>query len=188
MRFWAVPFLIVTCLLPSVVLARGVAPREVVLHPKDVPNNALVTAQTHPVPGYGVCSRGYQSLFGSGFGGTQGLYSAAYRCPSSTTAAQLFPQFLASYKGNYDRPKWDFKLLPALRVGHQHGAWFNAGLPGAVDISGKAIRTKTITVVFQRDDFLALLQVTYVGETLRTAEQSASHLAHIMNRHIVSGR
>lgn len=188
MRFRIVPFLIVTCLLPRVAVAQGAAARQVVLRPKDVANNAPVKAQTHAVPGYGACSTGYQSLFGSGLGGAQALYSAAYQCPSSATAVQLFPAFASWYEQHYDRQKWRFKLLPALRVGHRHAAWFNADLAGTADIYGKSVKANTITVVFQRDNFLALLQVTYVGETLRTAERSASRLGHIMNRHVVSGR
>lgn len=102
---------------------KGAAARQVVLRPKDVPNNALVRAQTHAMSGYGACSTG-----------------------------------------------------------------FNASLAGTVDIYGKAVKANTITVVFQRDNVLTLLQVTYLGETRRTAEGNARRLGHIMNRHIVSGR
>ncbi|MGH2448885.1 MAG: hypothetical protein ACRDFS_09845 [Chloroflexota bacterium] len=188
MRVWVVPFLMAICLIPEAAFANGVTARQVVLQPKDVPTNVLVKSQTHAVAGYGACSSGYQSLFGSGLNGPQALSSIAYRCPSAAGAAQLFSAFASWYEKYYDRQKWDFKLLPDLPVGQQHAAWFNAGLPGTVDIYGKAGKADSITVVFQRDNFLVFLQVTYVGETLRKAEHSASLLGHIMNRHITSGQ
>lgn len=129
------PLLIVASLIPHMVLVQGVTAGQVVLQPKDVPAHAQIKSETHAIQGYGTCSSAYQSLYGSGLGGSEALVSVAYRCPSATDAAQLFPAFASFYEQYYGRPKWRYQLLPALKVGHSHSAWLNVGLPGTVHTS-----------------------------------------------------
>jgi hypothetical protein len=129
-------------------------------------------------------------VFGSGLslGGGEAPFSVAYQCPSTATAAQLFPAFASYYEQYYNRKQWHYKQLSTPKAGAQHAAWLNRGLPGVTSSSGKAVKAGTITLVFQRENFLALLQVSYVGETFQAAERTTSRLGHTMNRHIVLGR
>lgn len=175
-------------LAPTNAGAQGITARQVVLQQKDLPHNPLVKAQTHSIEGYGPCGSAYQSNFGSGLtlGGGQTIYSAAYQCPSPDVAAQQFPGFAAFYEQYYHHSGWHYALLPTLKAGAHHAAWFNRGKLGATDMSGHAIQTSQITLVFQRDDFIVFLQVSYVGESLSAAEHTTERLGHLMNRRIVS--
>lgn len=174
-------------LAPGHVEAQGITARQVVLQQKDLPQNVLVRAQTHKIKGYGPCTSGYQSVFGSGLGGTQAVDSFAYQCPSADVAAQQYTSFASFYEQYYHRSGWHFALLPDLRAGAQHAAWFNRGNLGADDMNGHATQSSQITLVFQRDAFIVFLQITFEGESLPAAERAARRLGHLMNRRIVSG-
>ncbi len=163
----------------------GTTARQVALKQSDLPGAVLVPAQTHTVPGIGDCSSGYQSLFGSGLGGSEAVVSVVYQCPSASAAAQVYSQTAAYYQQYYDRKEWHYQVLPAVKAGHEHFAWFNRGLPGTHTLSGSSANFDAISLVFQRDNFIVFVQVTYTGETLAKAEQSVHRLAHIMNRRIV---
>src|SRR5579884_136559 len=189
-RFWlALPLAAALAALPGRTEARPPAAqsnataRQAVLQPKDVPNNVSIKAETHSIAGYGACSSGYQSEFGSGLGGVEAVFSSAYRCPSTSVATQLFPQYAAYYEQYYNHSKWHYTVLSGVQAGQRYAAWYNWGLPGTTDISGKAFKAGTVTLVFQRDNFIAFLQLTYVGETLKKAEQSIDRLGHIVNQH-----
>lgn len=174
-------------LLPGHAGAQGITARQVVLQQKDLPHNPLVKSQTHAIKGYGPCTGAYQSDFGSGFGGTESVFSSAYQCPSADVAAQQFTGFASFYEQYYHRAGWHFSPLPALKAGAQHAAWSNRGDLGGTDINGHSIQTSQITLIFQRGSFIVFLQVSFVGESVQVAQRSTRRLGHLVNRRIVSG-
>src|SRR5579859_1802386 len=157
MRYWPVLVAITALIQAGVADAQSLTARQVVLQQSDVPGAVLLKSRTHVMPGFGLCTSAYQSAYGSGLGGTEAIYSAAYQCPSASTAADQFAQFAETFKVYYDRSTWHYKVLPAVLAGRRHAAWYNQGMLGVTNISGKSTQSNMITMVFQRNSFLAFV-------------------------------